>query len=124
MARPLKVFMRGKSVTILQEALRIRGYTIADQRALFGMDTREAVKSFQKQQGLKATGLVDDELLKLIQQGQAPTAKVEKVVKKVEVSGVNQEQLDALVNLLVRKGVIEEGELESEIKRVIPKSLS
>jgi len=124
MARPLKIFMRGKSITTLQEVLRRMGYPIHDQKGLFGTDTRDAVKSFQKQQGLKPTGLVDDELMQLMQRGHAAVAPAEKeVVAKQEVQSVNQHQLDCLIRLLIQKEVLAEGELEAEMKKVIPTSL-
>ena len=124
MARPLKIFMRGKSITALQEVLRRMGYPIHDQKGLFGTDTRDAVKSFQKQQGLKPTGLVDEELMQLLQRGHVAAAPVEeKVSPRAEQSSVDQHQLDCLVRLLIQKGVLAEGELEAEMKKVIPSAL-
>ncbi len=123
MARPLKIFMRGKSITTLQEVLRRMGYPIHDQKGLFGTDTRDAVKSFQKQQGLKPSGVVDDELMKLMQHGQAAVVTAEESLEVPDSTPLNQQQLDALIRLLLRKGVIEEAELEAEMKRVIPKGL-
>jgi len=124
MARPLKVFMRGKSVTVLQEVLRLRGYPIHDQKGLFGTDTREAVKSFQKQHGLATTGVVDDKLMLLMQQGSVQEPPPSAPEKSVAVKTIKQDKWDALVRLLVKKGVLEEGELEAEMKKVIPTSLS
>jgi len=124
MARPLKVFMRGKSITTLQEILRLRGYPIHDQKGLFGTDTREAVKNFQKQHGLATTGVVDDKLMLLMQQGSVQNAKDIAPAKETEVKAIKQDRLDALVRLLLKKGVLEEGELEAEMKKVIPTSLS
>ncbi len=126
MARPLKVFMRGKSIALLQEVLRRMGYTIDDQKGLFGTMTRDAVKSFQKQHGLKPTGQVDDALMTLMQHGQPIVApEPENISAKVEpaAASMNQKQLDSLIRLLLRKGVIAEGELEQEMERLVPTSL-
>ncbi len=120
MSRPLKMFMRGKSVRMLQELLQKMGYPIDDQPGIFGPSTRDAVKNFQTQQGLKATGMVDDELLKLIRQGHAITEKPENAGSKVAPAPqpVNQDQLDALIRLMIRKGIISEDELQAEMKRI------
>jgi len=126
MARPLKIFMRGKSVSLLQDTLRRFGYTIDDQKGLFGTMTRDAVKSFQKQRGLKPSGQVDDELLVMLQHGQSSMPEVEnnnnnnlQTVTQV----ADQKQLDALIRLLVRKGVIEKEEVDLEMEKVVPSSL-
>jgi peptidoglycan hydrolase-like protein with peptidoglycan-binding domain len=114
------MFMRGKSVRMLQELLQKMGYPIDDQPGIFGPSTRDAVKNFQTQQGLKATGMVDDELLKLIRQGHAITEKPENAGSKVAPAPqpVNQDQLDALIRLMIRKGIISEDELQAEMKRI------
>ncbi|MDX8383763.1 MAG: peptidoglycan-binding domain-containing protein [Ghiorsea sp.] len=127
MARPLKIFMRGKSITALQATLRRMGYDIQDQAALFGTSTRDAVKSFQRQQGLKPTGIVDDALLKQMNAGQqvtAPTQEHEQdTTPPANLSNGNQEQFDALLRLLKRKGILEDGELEKEVSKLMPSSL-
>ncbi len=123
MARPLKIFMRGKSITLLQEVLRRLGYVIEDQRGLFGTMTRDAVKSFQKQRDLKPTGIVDDALMQQMTHGQTfvqPAAQI--AVENKDVS-VDQRQWHALVHLLVSKGVIEAGELEAMMDKVKPTGL-
>ena len=122
--------MRGRTVGMLQEILMRHGYTIQDQTRVFGADTREAVKSFQKQHNLEPTGIVDDEMMQLLQLGQ-PKAN-EKSSKsdnspsgtgKKEKQHVSPQKLDALVRLLVKKGILEEGELEAEMKKSVPNSL-
>ena len=122
MARALKIFMRGKSITQLQEVLRRMGYDINDQRALFGTNTRDAVKSFQKQQGLKPTGIVDDALLKQMQGG-APAAAEDKTEVSATSLPTNQAELDALVRLLIQKEVFTQDEWNKEKKKVVPSSL-
>jgi len=124
MARPLKIFMRGKNIDLLQNTLRRYGYPIDDQKGLFGTMTRDAVKSFQKQRGLKSSGQVDDELLMMLQHGQSPITEVEAENNAQTVTqAADQEQLDALIRLLVRKGVIEKEEVDLEMGKVVPSSL-
>ena len=126
MARPLKIFMRGKRIAMLQELLHRMGHPMHDQSGQFGASTRDAVKAFQRQHDLKTTGMVDDELLSLMQQG--PLAQASKTEKTSEhdtdksLSSINQHQLDALIHLLINKGIITEGELQTETSR--PKAVS
>jgi len=118
--------MRGKSIVLLQEVLRRIGYSIHDQKGLFGTDTRDAVKSFQKQQGLKPTGQVDEALMQLMQHGHSVVIpeEVDSSPDEITTEGsITQKQWDALVGLLIKKGVIEEGELKAEMNKVIPQSL-
>ena len=123
MARPLKMFMRGKSITQLQEVLRRMGYDIKDQKALFGVDTRDAVKSFQKQQGLKPSGHVDEALMKQMQGGAAPAGHEPEDKVKVKALPTNQAELDALVRLLIQQKVFTQDEWDKEKKKVVPSSL-
>jgi len=117
MSRPLKMFMRGKSVRTLQEMLKRLGYPMNDQPSIFGTSTRDAVKNFQSQKGLKATGIVDDELLNLMRQGHnisdvESSTRTKTTQKSVSTSQpVDEQKLDALIRLLVRKGLISEEEL-------------
>jgi len=122
MARVLKIFMRGKSVGLLQEVLRRMGYDIADQKNLFGTTTRDAVKSYQKQQGLKPTGLVDESLMKQMQGGSPMPAKEQTDVKPTSLPS-NQEELDALVRLLIKKDVFSQEEWDAEVKKKVPSNL-
>jgi len=118
--------MRGKSIRLLQEVLRRRGYVIDDADGLFGVMTRDAVKNFQKQHGMKTSGEVDAELMNQLQQGSVlPAVKPEpkaEVAKAVEAM-VPQKDFDALLRLLRKKGVIEDGEFEAELARLVPRSL-
>ena len=122
MSRPLKIFMRGKRITMLQEILRRMGYPMDDQPGLFGTFTRDAVKDFQKQRDMKVTGQVDEELMQVMQQGQVASANKGKTSPKTASmpNPVNQQQLDALIRLMIQKGLIEKDELEAEIKRPQP----
>ncbi len=131
MARVLKIFMRGKSVRMLQESLRSMGYKVDDRDSMFGTSTRDAVKSFQRQRGLKVTGQVDNELLQLMQQGKAGSSVRGKEAEEkssvsdvASVAMVSQKKFDALVRLMVRKGLFDEQELHDEMERVIPVSIT
>jgi len=127
MSRPLKMFMRGKSVRNLQEMLKRLGYPMDDQPGIFGAATRDAVKSFQAQKGLKASGIVNDELLQLMRQGHNITdiessAKPKTTQKSVSTSQpVDEKKLDAMIRLLARKGLISEEELAEEMTKSPPK---
>ena len=118
MARPLKIYMRGKSVRTLQQILKQMGYPMEDQPAIFGTSTRDAVKDFQKRKGLKVDGIVDDELFKLMQQNVG--FQNEASVKKGDPIGLaeptRRDQLDALVGLLISKDVITEEELAEAMR--------
>ena len=121
MARPLKIYMRGKSVRTLQQMLKQMGYPMEDQAAIFGASTRDAVKDFQKRKGLKVDGIVDDELFKVMQQnvGFQSDSGDKKDNKNDPVglaSSANRQQLDALVGLLISKGVITEEELTEAMR--------
>ncbi len=113
---------------MLQELLGRMGYPMHDQPGLFGASTRDAVKDVQTQRGLKPTGHADDELLQLIQPGQASPPEKEKPSVEAAPSPtqnpVNQQQLDALIRLLIHKGLIDETELQTEMKRVLPKRVT
>jgi peptidoglycan hydrolase-like protein with peptidoglycan-binding domain len=118
MARALKIYMRGKGVRTLQTILKQMGYPMEDQPAIFGVSTRDGVKDFQKRKGLKPTGMVDDELFRLMQESvgfQAETTvKPEKPVGLV--SPAETSRMDALVSLLISKGVITQEELDAAMR--------
>ncbi len=124
MARALKIYMRGKSVRTLQNILKQMGYPMEDQPAIFGTSTRDGVKDFQKRKGLKPTGMVDDELFRLMQESvgfQAePAVKAEKPVGLAAPAETGR--LDALVSLLISKGVITEEELNAAMRPVPAKA--
>ncbi|MBL4775601.1 MAG: peptidoglycan-binding protein [Mariprofundus sp.] len=120
MARPLKIFMRGKRISMLQDILRRMGYAMHDQAGQFGASTRDAVKAFQRQRDLKPTGSVDDALLILMQQGSCPENSKSEPPKlespQTTSSLSNQTQLDALIELLINKGIINEDELKQRTR--------
>ena len=120
MARDLKIYMRGKSITMLQQLLQRMGYSIHDRPGLFGVSTRDAVKNFQSIKGLQTTGIVDDALMELLRQNfgsqVAPKKSVKESAAPPPLAHVNQQQLDALIRLLVSKGIISEQELLEEIQ--------
>ncbi len=120
MSRPLKMFMRGKRITMLQESLSRAGYPMEDQPGLFGAFTRDAVKAYQKQHALKPTGIVDDDLLQMMQQGPLATSSKANSTDNHSISSanpVNQHQLDALIQLLIHKKLITEDELHQLMSR-------
>ncbi len=122
MARTLKIFMRGKSVAQLQEILRRMGYTIEDPKGLFGVHTREAVKSYQKQHGLTPTGHVNNDLMSMLQGG-TPQTNAEPPVLESKDMPINQQELDALIRLLIQKDVFTQEEWDAEMKRAVPRNL-
>ena len=114
------MFMRGKGVSMLQELLHRMGYPISDRPGLFGVATRDAVKDFQSKKGLKKTGIVDEVLLAMMRQNFACSETAEKDKSRSakatpSLNPVNQQQLDALIQLLVKKGIFTDEELQSEI---------
>lgn len=127
MSRPLKMFMRGKNVRILQEMLKRLGYPMDDEPGIFAASTRDAVKNFQSQKGVQVTGIVDNELLSLMRHGHnisdiEATPKPKPATKPVPADiTVDQGQLDALIRLLISKGVIGEDELHTEMSRILPR---
>jgi len=124
MNRNLKIFMRGKGVSMLQELLQRMGYPMQDQRGLFGVDTRAAVKDFQAKKGLKSTGVVDVELLDLMRQNFATPAECKKTktnpAQPPPLHPASQKQLDAITRLLIKKGVFSEEEFAKELSRHQP----
>jgi len=124
MARDLKMFMRGKSVTQLQNMLRQMGYPMEDQPAIFGACTRDGVKDFQKRKGLKVTGIVDDELMELMRQSVGFQTE-KKPARKEQTTGTpsatDSAKLDALIRLLVGKGLISEEELGEALQPPTPR---
>lgn len=120
MARPLKMFMRGKSVRMLQETLKRLGYPMEDQPGIFGASSRDAVKNFQSQNGLKVTGIADDGVLKLMRQGHnvadidAAQSSGKSIANRATAS-IDQGKLESLIHLLISKGLITEAELAEEM---------
>lgn len=121
MSRPLKIFMRGKRARMLQQLLQRMGYTIEDQPGLFGVDTRNAVKDFQKRHGHRASGEVDEALLLQMQQGTgaAPSTAEQPPMPsagQTDSKTSERKRVDALIRLLIRKEVITEAELQAQLQ--------
>jgi len=137
MARVLKVFMRGQGVRSLQTILRGMGYTIEDPNSVFGTSTREAVKSYQKQHQLKATGWVDDALMAKMQFGTSADMHASKDKedqtenkpahpmdeKNDRVLQEMNKKFDALIQLLEQKDVLKPGELQRALQQQKPTAL-
>jgi len=117
MARPLKIFMRGKNVAALQVLLQRMGYPMHDQSRQFGASTRDAVKSFQRQHGLSPTGQVDAALFAMMQ-GKLPSIDTaadkttDNIANNASSPPINQQQWDALIHLLIQKNIISHDELQ------------
>lgn len=74
-ARDLTFNMKGEDVKQVEEALLSLGYTLTGKDGKFygddgyyGTLTRDAVKAFQEVEGLKVTGIVDDETLNALKE--------------------------------------------------------
>ena len=118
--KPLKIFMRGKSVAALQTQLRHRGFAIDDPASVFGPSTRDAVKAMQNQFALKPTGMVDSAMWEMLG-GIQPSAAITQPSVPTTPSPASEpavKKLDALVRLLISKGMIEQSELDSLIKEI------
>lgn len=63
---PLKKGDTGMAVKLMQQALQDQGYGPAKVDGIYGNDTREAVRAFQKAKELKITGKADSETLALL----------------------------------------------------------
>ncbi|ATX82023.1 Putative peptidoglycan binding domain-containing protein [Mariprofundus ferrinatatus] len=129
MGRDLKMYVRGKGVSMLQELLQRMGYPMNDRPGLFGVSTRDAVKDFQSKKGLKPTGVVDEALLNMLRQNfgidvQARSSAVKATDKALPDDRDHQIQLHAITRLLIQKGIITEDELRQEIERPQPVRIS
>ena len=58
--RELKQGDEGEDVRALQERLKVLGYYAGTADGLFGLDTQEALAEFQRQNGLLASGMLDE----------------------------------------------------------------
>ncbi|MEN6412624.1 MAG: L,D-transpeptidase family protein [Veillonellales bacterium] len=65
--RVLKYEMTGSDVALLQIKLRELGYLDSRADGIFGAMTEEAVRRFQTEQGLEATGIVTKNLINLLE---------------------------------------------------------
>jgi len=65
--RVLKYQMTGSDVVILQIKLRELGYLETRADGIFGLGTNEAIKKFQAEHGIEANGIVDKQVLELLE---------------------------------------------------------
>ena len=97
--RTLKRDMAGDDVKALQERLTTLGYSITDfelGRGYFGVATRDALKQFQKDLGLAADGVYNDDVHEVLWNKLFPpteTTRVEKTVERVSVFSSALERL-------------------------------
>lgn len=87
----------GTNVSTLQEALHELGFYDGDITGIFDTETAQAVKDFQRKNGLLQTGAVSAELQKLIYEGKPVNAKGKKVSVAVlpPIAGIAMQQGDA-----------------------------
>ena len=87
----------GTNVSTLQEALHELGFYDGDITGTFDTETAQAVKDFQRKNGLLQTGAVSAELQKLIYEGKPVNAKGKKVSVAVlpPIAGIAMQQGDA-----------------------------
>ena len=64
--RSLEPNMRGDDVKALQDSLRQLGFTLTDQDGVFGSSTFRALKEFQQQSDLPATGIADTKTVRAV----------------------------------------------------------
>lgn len=97
--RTLKRDMAGDDVKALQERLTSLGYSITDfelGRGYFGVATRDALKQFQKDLGLAADGVYNEDVHEVLWNKLFPpteTTRVEKTVERVSVFSSALERL-------------------------------
>ena len=97
--RTLKRDMAGDDVKALQERLTSLGYSITDfelDRGYFGVATRDALKQFQKDLGLAADGVYNEDVHEVLWNKLFPpteTTRVEKTVERVSVFSSALERL-------------------------------
>ena len=65
-AAELKTGDRGGSVLKVQNELYARGFLTEEGDGRYGRNTESAVRAFQQENGLEATGIVDDETMNLL----------------------------------------------------------
>lgn len=97
--RTLKRDMAGDDVKSLQERLTSLGYSITDfelDRGYFGVATRDALKQFQKDLGLAADGVYNEDVHEVLWNKLFPpteTTRVEKTIERVSVFSSALERL-------------------------------
>ena len=96
--------MRGEDVKQIEDALKSLGYTLTGKDGTdysgdgyFGTLTRDAIKAFQKAQGLKITGIVDESTLAALKEA---TTKTNELSESVDGVTINVDDLIAGVTEL------------------------
>lgn len=75
---PVKYGMRGDSVQTIQKMLADAGFYIDAIDGVFGSRTLEAIKSFQRSNGLSADGIVGAETYSYLSRAEAPASRAER----------------------------------------------
>ena len=76
----LKLNSSGRDVMLLQQKLQNVGYTIKDIDGIFGEETQRVVTQFQKDNNLRATGVVNNAMQSLKVAADAPN-QIRKLVR-------------------------------------------
>lgn len=93
-------------VSDVQAALRNRGYQLRVSGAL-DSETRSAIRSFQRQQGLPATGQPTPELLALLEQGRGTSESqlVRQIERRLENKGYNVGPADGILDSRTQQAI-------------------
>lgn len=112
-------------VADVQAALRDQGYSVREVTGALDSDTRAAIRTFQRRQGLPATGQPTPELLALIETaGQAPSEMTDaEVIREIQVrlhnrgynvgpidGRVDQPTADAIAKYQAERGLRQTGQ--------------
>lgn len=90
---------KGEAVKELQTRLNDLGYAVGTPDGIFGKKSEEAVKSFQKDQGLEATGVVDEATWELLfSDAGADTGAGE--MGEATIDGVVYERIPGVIGLI------------------------
>lgn len=94
-AETLDVGDKGGQVLKVQEALYEKGYLEAEADGMYGEMTADAVRAFQEDNGLEATGVVDDETKEMILSG--ATREIREVQEKLVELGYLSAEPDGVM---------------------------
>lgn len=108
----LKKGDRGGKVLQVQDELHARGYLADEGDGQYGKQTEDAVKAFQQENELEATGVVDDETLdRLMNDGEASSRKAQKALEGLGYSDISVFQKD--------NGLTVTGELDADTEALL-----
>lgn len=111
----LKAGALGNTVKSLQQALIDAGVTVrGGADGIFGPATANAVKDFQKSQGLEATGIVDAKTAAALADPKQPTEQEPAAEGGFAVYGEKGERVLALQSALVKAGVTLRGGVDGD----------